>query len=72
MHGVKKEKKIFGYKLSFPSILAGEVLVFYLPICFFYNLAKFDNILFLKSISRAFVKRKKLYPFICVFRDMIF
>ena len=31
---------LFGYKLGFPSILTGEILVFYLPICFFYYLAK--------------------------------
>ena len=31
---------LFGYKLAFASILAGEVLVFYLPIRFFYYLAK--------------------------------
>ena len=31
---------LFGYKLGIASMLAGEVLVFYLPIRFFCNLAK--------------------------------
>ena len=38
---------LFGYNLGILSILAGEVLVFYLPIRFFYYLA--DLIIFTRS-----------------------
>ena len=59
----------------------GEILVFYLPICVFYYLAKLllftrSNripcrlLFFLKGHSRAFIWEK--FPFVCGFRDMIF
>ena len=43
---------LFGYKLGFANILAGEILVFYLRIRFFYYLAKL--IIFTRS-SRIFL-----------------
>ena len=55
---------LFGYNLGILSILAGEVLVFYLPIRFFYYLAnliiftrssRIPCIFFLKGASRAFI-----------------
>ena len=55
---------LFGYNLGILSILEEEVLVFYLPICFFYyfaNLIIFTRssripcIFFLKRHSRAFI-----------------
>ena len=54
----------FGYKLGILSILAGKVLVFYLPIHFFYYLAnliiftrlsRIPCICFLKRDSRKFI-----------------
>ena len=64
------------------SILAGEVLVFYLPIRFFCNLAKLiiftrssriPCIFFLEGGYKVHLfKRKKFYPFVCGFRDMNF
>ena len=53
--------------------------MFYLPICFFYYLAKLiiyirssriPCIFFLKGIQEHLFKRKKFYPFICGLRDM--
>ena len=72
---------LFGYKLGFPSILTGEILVFYLPIGFFYYLVKL--IIFpgragflvyfpLMGIQGELFKRKKFYPFLYGFRDMTF
>ena len=68
---------LFAYKLGISSILAGEVLVFYLPICFFYYLAKLiifisssriPCIFFLQGGSRALCKRKKFLPFLMWFQ----
>ena len=72
---------LFGYKLGIPSILAGEILVFYLPICFFYYLAKLiiftrssriPCIFSLRRFQGHLFKRKKFYPFLYGFRDMNF
>ena len=60
----------------------GEVLVFYLPIRFFYYLA--NLIIFTRSsripcifflvggFKGIYLREKKLYPFVCDFRDMNF